>query len=77
MASGIRAGLWNPYTGTFSTAPHTINAFGTMKTGAGQTPAVDQAANPTEAIPGELVYKEPKPLPVLADYKQKQSSTAG
>lgn len=36
-------------------------------------PQVDQAANPTDAIPGELVYKTGAANPTQDDYKQRTS----
>ena len=60
-ATAIRAGFWNIFTGEFTTAPVTADDIGTVGT--------DDAAVPTQAIPGELVYKEPKPLPVQDNYQ--------
>lgn len=61
VATAIRAGNWNIFTGTFSTAPTVADDEPTFGS--------DDAANPTQAIPGELVYKEPQPNPVQDDYK--------
>ena len=63
VATAIRAGYWNEYSGTWSTDPTTADDAATWGT--------DHAATPSYAIPGELVYKEPKPLPVQDDYKPK------
>lgn len=49
VATAIRAGNWNIYTGTFSTDPTVADDAPTWGT--------DEAANPTRAIPGELVYR--------------------
>ena len=49
VATAIRAGFWHIYDGVFTTAPGNqddATLFGT-----------DDAANPTRAIPGELVYR--------------------
>jgi hypothetical protein len=60
VATAIRAGYWDVYSGTFTTAPtETNNSVGDV---AGNNSAPfntkDHAANPTYAIPGELVYRE-------------------
>jgi len=49
VATAIRAGFWDIFAGVFTTAPTVANDEPTM----GQ----DDAANPTYAIPGELVYR--------------------
>jgi hypothetical protein len=41
--------------------------------GAGNIPAVDEAATPTRTIPGELTYRFGGPVPFNADYKAKDS----
>jgi hypothetical protein len=46
LTTAIRAGYWNIYSGTFSTLP----------TIAVDSLATDYAADPTQAIPGEIVY---------------------
>jgi hypothetical protein len=61
IATAIRAGQWNIYTGTWATPP----------TSTTETPGTDNAANPTRSKPGELVYKTGAPLPVRDDYKAK------
>lgn len=48
-ATAIRAGYWHVYSGTWTTKPTDANDISTMGT--------DQAATPTRAIPGELVYR--------------------
>ncbi len=63
VATAIRAGYWNIYSGTFSTAPTVADDASTMGT--------DNAAAPTLAIPGELVYRTGKPLPEQDDYSAK------
>jgi hypothetical protein len=49
VATAIRAGNWNIYTGQFTTAPVVADDAPTWGT--------DEAATPTRAIPGELVYR--------------------
>lgn len=63
VATAIRAGYWNIYSASWATKPTTANDISTFGT--------DQAATPTYAIPGELVYKTGKLLPVMDDYKSK------
>lgn len=63
VATAIRAGYWNEYNGTWSTAPTSADDASTMGT--------DHAATPTLAVPGELVYRSGKPLPVQEDYDAK------
>lgn len=46
LTTAIRAGYWNIYSGTFSTLP----------TIAVDSLVTDYAADPTQAIPGEIVY---------------------
>ena len=60
-ATAIRDGDYNVYTGTFSSAPTVAeDSFGT-----------DNAASPTSAVPGTLVYKIGNPVPFSADYSAK------
>jgi len=61
LTTAIRAGEWNIYSGTWGTDP----------TVAVDTLATDEAATPTRATPGELVYKTSAPIPVQDDYKAK------
>lgn len=49
VATAIRAGYWNIFTGTYSTAPTVADDASTFGT--------DDAATPTRAKPGELVYR--------------------
>jgi hypothetical protein len=61
LTTAIRAGEWNIYSGKFGTDP--VVAVDTF--------ATDEAAAPTRAVPGELVYKTGAPVPVQDDYKKK------
>jgi len=61
LTTAIRAGYWNIYSGSWSTNP----------TVAVDTLSTDDAAAPTRAVPGELVYKTSAPEPVQDDYKAK------
>jgi len=81
VASSIRAGNWNIFTGTFSSAPSTsedaqtpsannaFNAFD-MQNGQGATSGIlDAAANPSMEVPGELTIHHGSGAPTLFDYK--------
>lgn len=60
-ATAIRAGNYNLYTGQFSSAPTVaVDSFGS-----------DNAASPTAAVPGTLVYKIGNPVPFSKDYSKK------
>ena len=58
IATAIRAGEWNIYTGEWGTPP----------TSATETPGTDTAANPTRSAPGDLVFRTGAPLPVRDQY---------
>lgn len=49
VATAIRAGYWNEYSGSFTTAPTNANDIATWGT--------DDAATPTRLVPGELTYR--------------------
>ena len=60
-ATAIRDGDYNLYTGQFGSAPTVdVDYFGT-----------DNAASPTAAVPGSLVYKIGNPVPFSANYAKK------
>jgi hypothetical protein len=62
VATAIRAGYYNLYTGRFSPAPTAVT----------ETPGTDDAANPTRSAPGELVFRTGAKLPVRdRDYSAK------
>jgi hypothetical protein len=61
VATAIRAGYWNVYTGEWSTQPTSANDISDWGT--------DQAANPSYSVPGELVYLDGSPNPILDDYE--------
>ncbi len=63
FATAIRAGYWDEFNGVWTTTPTTADDLSTWGT--------DEAATPTYAIPGELVYRTGKPLPVQDNYKAK------
>lgn len=63
IATAIRANYFNRYTGLWTTSP----------TSTTDSPGSDNAATPTRAIPGELVYKLGQPVPVMADYSAKNT----
>ena len=72
VATAIRAGYWDIFNGVFTTAPtNTNDSIGDVGGSTVTDGTADQAALPTYALPGELVYKEPAPLPIQDDYQAK------
>lgn len=62
VATAMRAGYFNLFTGKFSPVPTPVN----------ETPGTDVAANPTRSAPGDLVFRTGAKLPVRNyDYKAK------
>lgn len=75
--TAVRTGGWQEFSGVFDpavTASNTgawdISATGDVGASVA-TSGTDNAANPSAAIPGELVYRNGSPLPVQDDYKAK------
>lgn len=66
VCTALRAGYWNNYTGTWSTAPTTGNDFSDMGS--------DDAAAPTVAVPGELTYMYGFTRPATGEYSSKSSA---
>lgn len=63
LTTAIRDGRWNPYSGEFSPVLSGVDVdFG-----------VDNAANPTRAVPGELYYLQGGKLPVTGTYSAKNT----
>lgn len=56
VATAIRAGYWNVFTGEFSTEPTVADDLPDMETGSGLGTG-DEAATPTRLDPGHLVYR--------------------
>lgn len=67
VATAIRAGYWNIYTGQFSVSP--TNAVDNF-TGSDST-SNDYAARPSRKTPGSLTYKLGNPEAVTVGYKPK------
>lgn len=71
-ATAIRAGYWNIYGASWNTTPTTGNDMSgwltTQSAGSGAGTSLDDAASPTAAKPGELVYSEQR-QPKQDDYK--------
>ena len=66
-ATAIRNGQWHVTSGIFDPAQSFQNDMGTW-----ETRGTDDAANPSQAVPGELVYYHGSGIsPVLDDYKPK------
>lgn len=65
VSEAIRAGYWDIYSGTWSTAPTAANDIASF--------GADHAATPSLAVPGELVYKTSgnPGAPTQDDYKAK------
>lgn len=68
LTTAIRAGKWNIYKGKFLNNQNQAVDNPTVAT---DSFGSDNAANPTKAVPGELVYKTSAPVPVQDDYKEK------
>ena len=73
VATAIRAGYFNIYTGRFSTNPTPVTVYPTGVPTTNQAwLGTDDAANPTRSAPGELVFKTGAKLPVRdKDYSAK------
>lgn len=73
--TAVRTGGWNEYSGVFDPAVTVANsgywsqATDTDVSSVLVSSGVDAAANPTAAIPGQLVYRDGSPTPVQDDYK--------
>ena len=74
--TAIRNGEWNPVTAQFDTEPLTVAESGGWNLGAGVdnsttliASGTDNAANPTQDVPGELVYMEGSVDPTQDEYK--------
>ncbi len=72
-ASGLRANQWNQVTATWNDGfPLVTNSgVGDVNGNLIFDGTADHAALPSSTIPGELVYKEPKPLPQQDNYKER------
>jgi hypothetical protein len=77
VKTAIRAGYWDSFTAEWSDTPHvTASGAWNIATGADnsstlKTSDTDQAANPSLATPGELVYMQGSNTPKQDDYKAK------
>ena len=74
--TAIRHGEWNPVTAQFDTEPLTVAISGGWNLGVGVdnsstlvASGTDNAANPTQDVPGELVYMEGSVDPTQDEYK--------
>ena len=66
-ATAIRAGLWHEFSGRFTTDPSGANDFSSFFPMGG----VDDAANPSYAVPGELSYMYGAIIPASGQYPAK------
>ena len=74
LASGIRAGNWNPTTGAFSPAlVSTTDQFFSVSADALQASSSDTAATPTRSAPGEFSFMYGNPVPDSKDYSSKNT----
>jgi hypothetical protein len=72
FTTAFRAGYFNLYTGKYSVTPTTAtDPFWNIGGNVTSNTSTDEAASPSRAVPGELVYKTGKPLPVFANYEEK------
>lgn len=73
IATAIRAGYWNIFSGTWTVNPTPVTVATTGVPTTGQTQAGnDDAASPTREAPGQLVFRTGAKLPVRnRDYKPK------
>ena len=73
-ATAIRAGYWNIYTATWSTAPTASNdSIGDVAGSTVTNGTADHAANMSRTTPGELVYHDGSPTIETVDYTAKTS----
>jgi hypothetical protein len=75
--TAVRTGGWNEYSGVFDPAVTVAETGGwsiSDNVDLSSTLAasgVDNAANPTQAVPGELVYRDGSPTPIQDEYQAK------
>ncbi|NVM35761.1 MAG: hypothetical protein HWN81_09210 [Candidatus Lokiarchaeota archaeon] len=75
--TAVRTGGWNEYSGVFSPAVTVGDAGGWDISLTGDTSATlaasgtDNAANPSQVVPGELQYRDGSPEPIQDEYKAK------
>lgn len=71
--TAIRNNKWNEYSGEWEAGFPTgvVDEFWDVAASTGSATSTDQAAAPTRAVPGELVYLQGSVVPKLDDYKAK------
>lgn len=75
--TAVRTGGWNEYSGVFDPAVTVADTGAWDISLTGDTAAslkasgTDNAANPSQAVPGELVYRDGSPNPIQDQYKAK------
>ena len=75
--TAVRTGGWNEYSGVFSPAVTVADSGAWDIAGNADVSATvkasgtDNAANPTQTVPGELVYRDGSSIPVQDNYKEK------
>ena len=71
--TAIRNNKWNEYTGEWEAGFPTgvVDQFWNVSAGSLSATSTDDAAAPTQSVPGELVYLQGSPTPKLDNYKAK------
>lgn len=71
--TAIRNNKWNEYTGEWEAGFPTgvVDQFWSISASSGSATSTDEAAAPTQSVPGELVYLQGNPVPKLDNYKAK------
>lgn len=75
--TAVRTGGWNEYSGVFDPAVTVAFSGGWDNTTDSDEAAdlkandTDNAANPSQTVPGELVYRDGSPNPLQDEYKEK------
>jgi len=71
LATAIRAGNWNPTSGSFSSITTAVDDFYDPIAKSTSSTSTDEAATPTRAKPGELVFAPVRSQSDLKDYPAK------
>lgn len=72
FTTAFRAGHFNLFTGKYNPVPTTAtDPFWDIGASATSVTSTDQAATPSRTVPGELVFRTGKKLPVTVDYPEK------
>jgi hypothetical protein len=71
--TAIRNNKWNEYAGEWEAGfpSGAVDTFWDISAGSGVSTSTDDAAAPTQSVPGDLVYLQGSPTPKLDNYKAK------